>query len=49
MDGVTYNDAEIGTVVLWTGLVESWRIFWENGVRSQVGVTASTAGLRSGG
>lgn len=40
MDGVTYNDAEIGNVVLWTGLVESWRIFWENGVRSQVAVTA---------
>lgn len=40
MAGVTYNDAEIGTVVLWTGLVESWRISWENGVRSQVAVQA---------
>jgi len=40
MLGATYNDAEIGTVVLWTGLVESWRQSWENGVRSQVQVTA---------
>ncbi len=39
MDGATYDDAEIGTIVLWTGLVESWRITWENGVRSQVAVT----------
>lgn len=30
---------EIGTMVLWTGLVESWRITWENGVRSQVSLT----------
>lgn len=27
------------TTVLWTGLVESWRISWTNGVRSQVAVT----------
>jgi hypothetical protein len=40
MFGATYNDAEIGNVVLWTGLVESWRIFWENGVRPQVAVQA---------
>ena len=40
MLGATYDDTEIGTVVLWTGLVESWRIYWENGVRSQVAVTA---------
>jgi len=40
MLGATYNDTEIGTVVLWTGLVESWRQSWENGVRSQVQVTA---------
>ena len=40
MLGATYDDAEIGTVVLWTGLVESWRQSWENGVRSQVQVTA---------
>lgn len=39
MLGATYDDAEIGTVVLWTGLVESWRQSWENGVRSQVAVT----------
>ena len=39
MFGATYEDTEIGNVVLWTGLVESWRIFWENGVRSQVAVT----------
>lgn len=39
MLGATYDDAEIGTVVLWTGLVESWRQSWENGVRSQVQVT----------
>jgi len=39
MTGATYDDTEIGTVVLWTGLVESWRITWENGVRSQVAVT----------
>lgn len=29
-----------GVGVLWTGLVESWRVTWENGVRSQVQVTA---------
>lgn len=40
MYGATYDDTEIGNVVLWTGLVESWRIFWENGVRSQVAVQA---------
>ena len=40
MFGATYEDTEIGNVVLWTGLVESWRISWENGVRSQVAVTA---------
>lgn len=28
-----------GVGVLWTGLVESWRQSWENGVRSQVQVT----------
>ena len=28
-----------GVGVLWTGLVESWRQSWENGVRSQVAVT----------
>jgi hypothetical protein len=39
MLGATYDDAEIGVVVLWTGLVESWRQSWENGVRSQVAVT----------
>jgi hypothetical protein len=40
MFGATYEDTEIGNVVLWTGLVESWRIFWENGVRPQVAVQA---------
>ena len=40
MLGATYDDDEIGTVVLWTGLVETWRLAWENGVRSQVQVTA---------
>lgn len=40
MLGATYDDTEIGNVVLWTGLVETWRIYWENGVRSQVAVTA---------
>ena len=39
MLGATYDDSEIGTVVLWTGLVETWRQSWENGVRSQVQVT----------
>lgn len=39
MLGATYDDTEIGVVVLWTGLVESWRQSWENGVRSQVAVT----------
>ena len=39
MAGATYDDTEIGTMVLWTGLVESWRIMWENGVRSQVALT----------
>ena len=28
MLGATYDDSEIGTVVLWTGLVESWRQVW---------------------
>jgi len=29
-----------GSTVLWTGLVESWRIGWTNGMRSKVDVTA---------
>ena len=34
-----YDDTEVGSVVVWTGLVETWKIGWTAGVRSQVDVT----------
>ena len=34
-----YDDVEVGSVVVWTGLVETWKIGWTAGVRSQVDVT----------
>lgn len=34
-----YDDVEVGSVVVWTGLVETWKIGWTAGVRPQVDVT----------
>ena len=38
---ITYEDTEVGPLVLWSGLVESWQVGWTNGVRSQVRVRAA--------